>query len=578
MVEDVYEPLSRYRDEFRARHAELTRTRFRELVERSGVDVRANRLLASRIRGLERQSRSLQGRIALWGVLAGVCFLAAVVGGAALWFGVPAPDTPARMGVYCGAVAAVAAGVLAVRACLRLTGALHDLQAGIVQMQARARSMLEPLFGLFSWDMPVKLVEETVPRLAFDPYFTAKRLEDLHRLCGWSDAFNDGKSVLGSQSGVINGNPFVFADCLVAGWGRKTYRGSLEISWLEEEEDDRGRTRLVRRYETLRASVEKPCPEYVRDKLLVYGNDAAPDLTFTRRPSDLTGEQGGFFKSWRKRRARKRLEAFSRNLDDDSNYTIMANHEFETLFETMDRNNEVQYRVLFTALAQRQMLALVNDRTVGYGDDFTFEKRRKINVIRAGHLDRAELDTDPARYGHWDFDEVARIFRSFNEAFFKDVYFSLAPLLAIPLYQQTRPHADIWKGIVPESPSSFWEHEALANYHGEEAFRPHGCVTRCLLKTQVVERDAEGARVAVTAHGYRTEDRVDYVSVRGGDGHSHDVPVHWDEYLPVSRTREMVLTERATPADRFSAAFSRSAATACRRSIRSYLHEVCQKS
>ena len=572
MIEDVYEPLSRYRDEFRARHAGLTRAQFDELVERSGVDARANRSLVSRIRTLERQSRSLRGRLVFRAAVAVLCLLAAVLGGVALWLDVPAPGSQARIGVYAAVVAAVASCILAVRACLRLTGALHELQAQIVQMQTRARTMLAPLFGLFTWEMPAKLVEQTVPRLAFDPYFTEKRLEDLHRLCGWDDAFNDGKSVLCSQSGVINGNPFVFADCLVAGWGRETYHGTLDISWLEEEEDDEGRTRLVRRHETLHASVEKPRPVYSRDKLLVYGNDAAPDLSFTRRPSALSGETGGFLKSWRKRRARKRLEAFSRNLDDDSNYTIMANREFETLFETTDRTDEVQYRVLFTALAQRQMLELLNDRKVGFGDDFTFKKRRKINVIRADHLSEADLDTDPSQYVHWDLDEVARNFRSFNERFFKNVYFSLAPLLAIPAYQQTRPHADIWKGIVPESPSSFWEHEALANYHGEAAFRHPACATRSILKTRVVESGAAGTRVAVTAYGYRTEDRVDYVSVWGGDGNCHDVPVHWDEYLPVSRTREMAVTERATPADGFAAAFSRASATAHRRSIYSYLH------
>ena len=572
MIEDVYEPLSRYRDEFRARHAELTQALFAELTEKSGVDVALNRRLAAEVGRLERLASSAIGRLWLLGLLGLLLFGAAGVCGLYLHSNGMPDGGGARAKVVLGLVAGLLAGIAVVVAFFRQFGRLHDLKKRSLEIQRRAEKLLEPLFRLFQWDFPVKLVEKTVPRLAFDPYFTAKRLEDLHALCGWSDAFNDGKSVLGSQSGVINGNPFVFTDCLVAGWGTKTYEGTLEISWLEEEEDDEGRTHLVRRYETLHASVEKPCPVYTRDKLLIYGNDAAPDLSFTRRPSGLAGKSPGFWASWRKRRARKRLEAFSRNLDDDSNYTIMANREFETLFQTTDRDHEVEYRLLFSALAQVQMLQLINDDADSFGDDFTFMKRRKINVLRSGRLDNADIDTDPARFRHWSHDRLKAAFQTFNEHFFHDVYFALAPLLAIPLYQQTRTHADIWKGVIPESPSSFWEHEALANYHGEDAFRPASCVTRCLLKTEVVARDEGETRVAVTAHGYRTEDRVDYVSVRGGDGHCHDVPVHWDEYLPVSRTREMTLTERATPADRFSAAFSRSAATACRRSIRSYLH------
>ena len=53
MLKDVYEPLSRYRDEFRARFAELTRARFAELTKASGIDVAANRRQAALVRRLE---------------------------------------------------------------------------------------------------------------------------------------------------------------------------------------------------------------------------------------------------------------------------------------------------------------------------------------------------------------------------------------------------------------------------------------------------------------------------------------------------------------------------------------------
>lgn len=570
MVQDVYEPLARYRDEFRARHAALTREKFAAFVRTSGVDVAANRRTVSVIVALERRAGAVRTRRNVLAFLATMGFLAAAAGVGCLFL--EAEQTMrAKALAVAGGVAALlfAVWMLVIRS--RFTDGLRALESRIDTFRRRAWEQMAPLNALFTWDVPVKLVEATVPRLAFDPYFSARRLADLRRLCGWDDAFNEGRSVVGSQSGVINGNPFVFGDCLVENWGEETYTGSLSISWLEEEEDDEGHVHLVRRHETLHASVTKPCPFYAHDKVLIYGNDAAPNLTFTREPSDLSGENPGFWKSLRKRWALRRLEAFSRNLEDDSNYTIMANREFETLFETKNRDNEVEYRLLFTALAQIQMLALLNDRKVGYGDDFTFQKRHRINVLRATHLDEAELDTDPARFRHWSVDAAGRIFQTFNEKFFKDVYFSLAPILAIPLYQQTRPHADIWKGVVDEEPSSFWEHESIANYHGEEAFRPDDCATRCILKTRVLRRDDDGARVAVTAHGYRTEERVDYVSVWGGDGNLHEVPVHWDEYLPVSRTREMILTERANPASRFRAAFEHAAVSVFRRSIYSYL-------
>ena len=40
-------------------------------------------------------------------------------------------------------------------------------------------------------------------------------------------------------------------------------------------------------------------------------------------------------------------------------------------------------------------------------------------------------------------------------------------------------------------------------------------------------------RSTVYAHGYRTEERVAYIRKYGNDGNWHDVPVYWDEYIPV---------------------------------------------
>ena len=55
MIEDVYEPLARYRDEFRKQFATLAREKFKELTERSGVDVKANRALVAEIKKLQRE-------------------------------------------------------------------------------------------------------------------------------------------------------------------------------------------------------------------------------------------------------------------------------------------------------------------------------------------------------------------------------------------------------------------------------------------------------------------------------------------------------------------------------------------
>lgn len=564
MTEDVYEPLARYRDEFRDRFAELTREKFRTLTEHSGIDVPACRELARTIRALMAKADKMRLRSMGFGYLTVLCVLvvlvAAVVGYA--YQGEDPRILPCCVG---GGVAGVVIGVLMWRKFCDVRTRLAELESEIATGKQAAWELMKPLNQLFRWDMTVKLIEETVPRLAFDPYFTVDRLEALHRQFGWDDAFNEGKSVIFAQSGVINGNPFVFGQYLDMKWGEKTYEGTKQISWTEWETVD-GKRRRVTRHETLRAYVTKPIPVYGEHKLLLYGNDAAPNLSFTRKASGLTESQNGFFGKLKMKWRLRGLKAYSRNLEDESEFTLMANHEFETWFHAKDRDNEVEFRLLFTPIAQRQLLELMKDRTVGYGDDFSFVKQKKVNLLTSGHLDEGTINTDPAQFRNWDYDAAQEFFVAFNERYFKDVYFSLAPLLAIPAYQQVRTHEEIWKGVVESRPSSFWEHESLANYYGEDEFKHPQSVTRSILKTSVAKREDGDSTIAVTAHGYRGEDRVHTEEVKGGDGRWHAVDVHWTEYLPVSRTSEMCLRESDAPSPQFDASSS-----ILRRSIRSYV-------
>lgn len=570
MIEDVYEPLARYRDEFKEKFSRLAREKFEALVAASGIDVEANRRTVKEIGALEAKAASAGSRKFWFGLLMTLAFVVAA-GAAAV--AIVRKDADPALARECLVVFGVALtfALILIPPYRKAAARLVELKRRIDEKMQIAWDEMEPLNASYTWDITPKLIEATVPRLAFDPYFTVARLASLREDYGWDDSFNEGKSVLFSQSGVINGNPFVFGECLAMSWGTETYHGTKDISWMDWETDAKGRRRLVRRTETLHASVSKPIPVYAEEKTLIYGNEAAPALSFSREPSGLTGSENGLwgrFKAWRRLR---RLRAFSRNLDDDSNFTLMANEEFEMWFNTMNRDNEVEYRVLFTPVAQRQMMLLMKDTDVGFGDDFRFRKARKLNFLRSDHLDRAVIDTDPARFRNWDFDAAAEFFQTFNETYFKNAYFSLAPLLAIPAYQQLRPESEIWKGVLPESPSAFWEHEALANYHGEAHFKHPESITRNLLKTKLVSRGEEESVVAVTAHGFRGEDRIEYVRVHGGDGNMHDVPVHWTEYLAVQRTRNICITERAAPSDEFRRRVSVADVSAARRSILSYL-------
>ena len=553
MIEDVYEPLGRYAGEFRRKFAGLAGEKFDELTRLSGIDVEANRALAAQTHALERKCERAKTRksliaaalaFAVAGALA--CAFAALLGEGGMTFLPPWPA--ARYWAIAAASAALAAvlGVL----CRDTGREVEALEARIAEGRRKCGEQMAPLNALFTWDIPVKLVEETVPRLRFDAYFTEARLAELVSDFDWDAAFNYGKSIVCAQSGTINGNPFVFAHYVEQDWDEKTYTGTKTISWTETVRDANGKLRRVRRTQTLVASVTKPVPVYPERKVLIYGNEAAPDLSFTHSPSGLNGE-GGFFNAIKKAWRLRRLKAFSRNLKDESQFTLMGNHEFETWFHAKDRDNEVEFRLLFTPMAQTQMLKLMKDSKTGFGDDFELRKRRRLNIVEPEHLAAAPIDTDPRRYRGWDWQAVRENFLGFTTSFFKNVYFSFAPLLAIPLYQQTRTHRDIWREALGAPPACFWEHEAAANLHGDRFFRAIDCATRCILKTRVVSRGGGESDIAVTAHGFKGVKRVERKSVYGGDGKWHDIAVEWIEYVPVANKRGMKLVESSEPPQTF---------------------------
>ena len=547
MIEDVYEPLSRYRDEFKEKFARIAQEKFAELTRISGVDVQANAVLVSAIKKLQADREKLQNTRTLWALLTTVLILLAIASGVILFLHFSGEtEIPEYL-----SIASVFVIVLAPLICfLKTIPAYRELDKQIANLTrlidskiAEAWAQMAPLNALFDWSITSELIEKTVPRLQFDRYFTESRLNDLRKNFGWDDSLTDERSVIHSHSGVINGNPFVFAELRRQDWIDKTYTGYLEISWVETVRDSDGKYRRVRRHETLTATVSKPAPFYCNEKVLIFGNEAAPDLTFSRRPSDLSGAEDGIWTGIKRSYRMNQLEKFARNLDDDSDFTMMSNREFELLFHAKDRSDEIAFRLLFTALAQQEMVNLLNDKYVGFGDDFSFIKDKKINLIIAKHLNDISFDHNPEQFKNYDYQAIKKYFLQYNKAFFKAAYFALAPLLIIPLYQQTRTRSNIY-GEEEDDRSAFWEHEALANFYGDDHFEHPDCITQNILKTRRLRTNADGSStIRVTAHGFRGENRVDMVPAYGGDGRWHNVPVEWVEYFPIKNSRNMKIRE-----------------------------------
>ena len=69
------------------------------------------------------------------------------------------------------------------------------------------------------------------------------------------------------------------------------------------------------------------------------------------------------------------------------------------------------------------------------------------------------------------------------------------------------------------------------------------CVTTCILKTEQHTGQGGNSWLKVYAHGYKTRQRVTYVSRFGGDGRWHKVPVMWNEYIEVTGTGRIDMSE-----------------------------------
>lgn len=555
MIAELNEPVKYYREQLKVKFRLNAAAAFEEFIKQSKVDVKANVVTVAAIRKLEKQVVHVRGKLGWLKFFRNTFILLAITGGGTavlyvlpfVWEQGPYFNISLTWAV-CGAGVTLVSlylifGILNSRIG-RLNKRLQEKHSDLKRNTVTAWTQMEPLNRLFQWDTVARIVMKTCPFFTFDNYFSLARLDDLCRNFHWDGDSLRYDSVLFCQSGALNGNPFVFADILDFHWGSCTYSGSLTISWRERESyyDSKGRlqSRWVTRHQVLTASIKKPKPEYGRKRFLVYGHEAAPGLMFSRSPSGLADAGDGFFGKLRKKTAVRALRRKARSMK--SEFTVMANEEFDASFAALDRNDEQQFRLLFTPLAQQEMLNLLKDHKEGFGDDFVFHKTHMINTLVSARFSEFDFTASPSLFRGYDLMEQKQFFHSYCCQYFRHVFFSFAPFMTIPLYLQSRSSAKDGSGGAART-ASFWEHEAIANYHGAGAFRHPESVTENILKTEVVESGADGTKLLVTAHGFKGVERVTYISVYGGDGRYHPVPVPWIEYLPVSRTTPLIVKE-----------------------------------
>ncbi len=549
MANDLLEPLSLYNKTLKNEIHQHADELFEELVKKANVDVEANKKTVANYKktlvelaNAKKQAsktKTLKGFIVFLIVM---LFIAAII---FIYFAVENKYFELYINIIvASATIGIAIGliILLVKKINKKLKAQEDicqkLDDKAQKYLAEAQAQMKVLNSLFDWNAHVEILRRTTDTIKVDSYFNIERFQYLHDKYDLNDEVDLTISTEHIMSGEIVGNPFLLVRQFHQTVGTKTYYGSLTISWVETYRDSEGHIHTTTRTQVLHASVIKPAPYYHKNTFLVYGNDAAPDLNFSRSSSQIGNLSD---KEIRKKikQGEKDLKKKAEKGVSSTGFTRLSNTEFDVLFGATNRDNEVQFRLLFTPLAQKSMLELIRSKAP-YGDDFSFKKQGPLNFICSNHSQTQDYEGKPTRYMSYDLATSKKEFIQYNEQLIQSLYFDLAPLLAIPLYQQFESDEYIYQNTYERNYTSY-EEEVLANAFDPNIFKHPNAITSSILKAYFVNKYNGADLISIHAFAFKGVDRIDYVPVLGGDGHTHNVPVPWIEYIPVENTTLMVV-------------------------------------
>ncbi|WP_027063064.1 MAG1210 family protein [Mesoplasma seiffertii] len=552
--QEIEDPVKSYRSQYQQQADNNTKDYFDNLVKISQVDIEANRQTVDKINKLiesisqiERKTAKLRTQKTLLTVLNILLLIGGIVG---IVLGVVNRTTWAP-GLIAGVIAGSALALISILGFWsiikkKINPRIYDnnlqrekLESQRQELENEAWKQMYNLNALFEYDDTAKIFNKTLPSIAFDGYLTTNRLQQFLNRGVEDYAADPDTSVILAQSGTIGDNPFLILKTLAREIIGKTYKGTLVITYTVWVRNSEGKMVSQLRTQTLVASVVKPYPNYNVESQLIFANDAAPKLNFSRTPNKkVNSEDNKSYQKFIEKHAKKIDKAAASASLKGSNFNVMANKEFEVMFNALDRNHEIQFRLLFTALAQQQVLNLIKNSDHAYGDHFSWNKVGNLNYLFSPILEK-DLAIYPNRYVSYDYEYTKKTFIDFNNQYFKDVYFALAPLLAVPLYQQLA--IDDKYAFKFSDQMSSWELEILANGHDSELKRAIASDTSVIIKTQVIDSNQNGQEIEAYVSGYEAHNRVDYIPMMGRDGFIHNVPVPWIEYIPVSTVKNIVL-------------------------------------
>ncbi|AJM71774.1 MAG1210 family protein [Mycoplasma yeatsii] len=385
------------------------------------------------------------------------------------------------------------------------------------------------LISLISHGTKEKIFSETMPLIKFNRFLGQKALDNFKKKYKPINYYYDKElSCTALKSGSVYNNPFILSSSSKFVIEPKEYFGTLTISWQETQGD-----KTVTKTQTLVASVVKPLPVRHDSSYLTFGIELAPNLNFTRTGAGLNQCS----QKQKEKYAKKIEKSLYKYAEKNLNFSPLTNTKFEAYFGAFDRNDDREFRLLFTPLAQENLVRLIEDNKASFGDNFDMIKQNKSLSITSNELIEFEMNDIYPSIESYSYDEIKEHFIQTNKWYFLNMYSIFAPYFAIPTLNSidsenkkesvktvlSKPEIEAQLSMLP---SSLFEHKQVK--------------TTSLLYVQSFDEKTKIAQVV--SKGYDIVQRVDFVPVWGRDGNLHSVPVPWDEYVEYNNLNHVKIT------------------------------------
>ena len=341
MDESILEPVELYNSQLKESLKKNAADYFDDLVKKSGISINDNietikKLSTAKLK-LEKVNKKV-GKYHTYKTLLIILIIVISLIGVILLYSSIQNNLSLLIGIISFVVAIIIDILSIVCIIKKLNPAIKDesvkqkkLNEQIKSLEAEAWRQMLPLNQLYDWNMTADIIKKTTPLIQLDPFFDTKKCQYLIEKYGISENNDQNVSTINVLSGSILGNPFLIYRNYSQTWFNKTYMGSIVIHWQERYRDSDGHYRTVTRSQTLTASITRRAPSYQHNTYLIYGNDAAPTLTFSRSPSNIEGMDEKDIEKKVKSEVKKLDDKAKDAIKNNQNFVRLGNDEFEVL-------------------------------------------------------------------------------------------------------------------------------------------------------------------------------------------------------------------------------------------------------